>query len=247
MTWDAGQYTREVLDPARAAGDIPPPDLYVRYGLTRQTTDPVVFGRQVSDVVAHWRGLTGRRTYARLAEALLAAHHELEQGGQLTPERFAARQEKTRGELLSRLSRLAEAEAGVATHVGSDTVTKLRDAMDGAVTETDVASALSQAGVRIVTAFPELPASRHPKQPDLARYLRQLNQRLSAVVVFGDAAQQGVHVLGGLRLADGRRLDGAAIEAAQKRVSALPHTDPAKTPSENVLAIRSPPAASRRS
>lgn len=237
MTWDPDRYTEEVLEPARAAGDIPPPDLYVRYGLSPTATDPAVFGRQVSDVVAHWHRLTGRRTYARLAEALLAAHHDLEQGGQLTPGRFAAYQEKTRGELLSRLGQLAKGEAGVATHVGPETVTKLRDAMDGAVTEADVASALSQAGVRIVTAFPELPASRHPKQPDLARYLRQLNQRLSAVVVFGDAARRGVHVLGGLRLADGRRLDSAAIEAAQQRVSALPHTDPAKTPSENVLAI----------
>ena len=60
---------------------------------------------------------------------------------------------------------------------------------------------------------------------------------LSAEVVFGDADPAGFRVLGGFRLADGRPLDEAAIATARDRVDALPYTDPAKAPSENVLAI----------
>ena len=59
----------------------------------------------------------------------------------------------------------------------------------------------------------------------------------SAAVVFGDAAGKGFRVLGGFRLADGRALDDEAIAAARDRVDAMSYTDPAKTPSENVLAI----------
>ena len=44
-------------------------------------------------------------------------------------------------------------------------------------------------------------------------------------------------MLSGFRLTDGRRLDEAAIAAAGSRVNALPYSDPARTPSENVLAI----------
>ena len=59
----------------------------------------------------------------------------------------------------------------------------------------------------------------------------------SAAVVFGNEAGQGFRVLGGFRLADGRALDDEAITAARGRVDALPYADPAKAPSENVLAI----------
>ena len=97
--------------------------------------------------------------------------------------------------------------------------------------------ALSRSGVRIVREFPDLPTAPHPKQASLSQYLRQLNRALSAAVVFGDAVPKGFRVLSGFRLTDGRRLDEAAIAAAGSRVSALPYSDPAKTPSENVLAI----------
>ena len=78
MTWDRERYLAEVLEPARKAGNVPPPDLYARYGLPASISDQAAFARQVADVVAFWRELKNRRMYARLAETLMAAHAELE-------------------------------------------------------------------------------------------------------------------------------------------------------------------------
>ena len=41
MPWDREQYRLEVLEPARQAGNVPPADLYVRYGLPSDISDPV--------------------------------------------------------------------------------------------------------------------------------------------------------------------------------------------------------------
>ena len=216
---------------------MPPPDLYARYGLSASVADQAAFARQVADVVAFWRELKNRRMYARLADTLIAAHAELEKAGRLTPRSFAERHSDARREQLDRLNRLAQAEAGAVTHVGPGAVARLRSALGGAVSEAEVTAALKEAGVRIVEEFPVLPAAPHPKQADLARHLEQLGVWPSAVVVFGDAAGKGFRVLDGFRLADGRALDDEAVVAARRRVDAMSYTDPAKTPSENVLAI----------
>ena len=237
MTWDRERYLAEVLEPARKAGNVPPPDLYARYGLPTSISDQAAFARQVADVVAFWRELKNRRMYARLADTLIAAHAELEKAGRLTLRSFAERHSDARREQLDRLTRLAQAEAGAVTHVGPGAVARLRSALGGAVSDAEVTAALKKAGVRIVEEFPALPAAPHPKQADLARHLTQLGVWPSAAVVFGDEAGKGFRVLGGFRLADGRALDDEAIAAARGRVDAMPYADPAKTPSENVLAI----------
>jgi hypothetical protein len=216
---------------------VPPPDLYARYGLPGDIRDQGAFGRQVAEAVACWRELRGRRTYASLAERLLAAHAELERAGPLTVASFAARHAEARKAQLERLTRLAEAEAGAATHVGPATVTRLRDHFGGAVTEDEVAGALRRFRVTIVGAYPELPATPHPKQADLARHLAQLSVRISVAVVFGEAACRGFRILGGFRLADGRHLGEAELAAAFDEIDKLPRTDPAVTPSKDVLAI----------
>ena len=237
MTWNREQYLAEVLEPARKAGNVPPPDLYARYGLPAGLSDQAAFTRQVTDVVAFWRELKGRRMYARLADTLITAHAELEKAGRLTLRSFAERHADSRREQLNRLARLAEVEAGAATHVGPDTLARLRSALDGAITDAEVVRALEKAGVRVVGKFPALQAAPHPKQADLARHLMQLGVWPSAAVVFGETTGKGFRVLGGFRLSDGRTLDDEAIASARSRVDALPYTDPAKTPSENVLAI----------
>ena len=237
MTWNRERYLAEVLEPARKAGNVPPPDLYARYGLAAGLSDQAAFARQVADVVAFWRELKNRRMYARLADTLIAAHAELEKAGRLTARSFAERHGDSRREQLDRLTRLAEAEAGAATHVGPGTLARLRGALGGAVSDAEVTVALRKAGVRIVGEFPVLPTVPHPKQADLARHLAQLGLWPSAMVVFGDTVRKGFRVLGGFRLADGRALDDEAIAAARNGVDAMPYTDPAKTPSENVLAI----------
>ena len=237
MTWDRERYLAEVLEPARKAGNVPPPDLYARYGLPASISDQAAFARQVADVVAFWRELKNRRMYARLADTLIAAHAELEKAGRLTLRSLAERHSDARREQLDRLIRLAQAEAGAVTHVGPGAVARLRSALGGGVSEAEVTAALRKAGVRIVGEFPVLPTAPHPKQADLTRHLAQLGVWPSAVVVFGDAVGKGFGVLGGFRLADGRALDDEAIAAARGRVDAMPYADPAKTPSENVLAI----------
>ncbi len=237
MAWDRDRYLADVLEPARKAGNVPPPDLYARYGLPGDLRDQAAFARQVTDVVAFWRELAGRRTYARLADTLIRAHAQLELAGPLTLKGFAERQADARKAQMEHLARLAEGEAGVATHVGPAAVARLRDALGGAVSEADVIEALRQAGVRIIDRYPRLPAAPHPKQADLAGYVAQLSVRLSAAVVFGDAVGLGFRVLGGFRLADGRALGDTEIAAALSRVAKLSYSDPAKTPSENVLAI----------
>jgi hypothetical protein len=216
----------------------------VRYGLPPGITDPAIFARHVDMVLGYWRELANNRTYAPLARALITAHGTLERSGRLTLRRFAERQAHARQETMDRLRRLAETEAGAATHAGPATVTRLRDAAGGGVSDAEVAGALRAAGVKVVRQFPSLPPAPHPKQADLARYLKNLGRSLSAEVVFGDAVSGGFRILDGFRLADGRSLDEEAIAAARDRVGALPYTDPGKAPSENVLAILR--AAARR-
>jgi hypothetical protein len=143
VPWDRERYRLEVLEPARQRGNVPPADLYVRYGLPRGAAAQDAFSRQIGEVLTYWRELKNRRTYARLAETLIAAHAELERAGQLTPERLATRHREQR----ERLARLAATEAGAATHVGPSTVTRLRAALGMSVTDEEVAQALDRKSV----------------------------------------------------------------------------------------------------
>lgn len=242
MSWDRERYRREVLEPARLARNAPPRDLYARYGLGPGEPEPSVFTRQVDQVVGYWRELDHRGRYQHLARALLTAHSALERDGTLTPQRFAARYETDRREQARRLARIAEAEARSATHAGPVAVARLGEALS--TSEAEVIAALRQAGIRVVSAFPELPAGQHPKQADLSQNVNQLGMRLSPEVLFGDDVRGGFRVLDGFRLTDGRGLDQAVLRAGRDRTAALPHTDPARAPTENVLAILG--AAARR-
>jgi hypothetical protein len=237
VPWDPEQYRLEVLEPARRAGNVPPANLYLRYGLPGDISDPRAFAKRISEVLAYWQVLKSKRTYARLAETLIAKHAELERAGRLSPAKFVKLQAHAQREQTERLAGLAETEAGAATHVGPVTVARLRGALGGSVTEAEVTAALRKAGVRVVEEFPDLPARPHPKVADLTQNVELLGLRLSTQVVFGDAIFAGFHVLGGFRLADGRLLGEAAIAGVRRQVDALPHSDPAKTPKENILAI----------
>jgi hypothetical protein len=244
VPWDRERYRLDVLEPARRRGNVPPDDLYVRYGLARGVSDPAAFAEQIGRVRAFWLELKSRRTYERLAAALLTAHADLERHGRLTLRGFAESQAQARRQQLARLARLADAEAGAATHVGQATVIRLREALGNSVTDAEAAEALARAGVRIVAEFPRLPASPHPKLAALVQHVRVLGLQLSAEAVFGDAVRRGFRMLRGFRLADGRPLDEAAIAAERHRVDALPHSDPAKAHTENVLATLSGAARS---
>ncbi len=237
MSWDPEKYRLEVLEPARRAGNVPPPDLYVRYGLPRHISDQKAFTEQVGAVVAYWQTLKSRRTYARLAETLLAKHAELERAGRLTLHKFGELQADAHREHTEQLARLAQDEAGRATHVGPVAVARLRGVLRGTVTEAEVREALGTAGVRVVDQLPDLPARPHDKAADLVQQVQMVGLRLSPEAVFGGARLSGFQVLGGFRLASGERLTAEAISDARRQVDARPHSDPAKTPTENILAI----------
>jgi hypothetical protein len=234
VPWDRERYRLEVLEPARRAGNRPPPDLFLRYGVTGDDTG---FAGQVAAAAGYWRELKQKRTYSRLAAALLTAHAELERGGELTADAFRRRRDSARQEALQRLARLVQAESGAVTHVGPVGVARLRQAVGGTVGDAQVRKALADAGVRVVDRLPELPLTPPQKYADLTRHLQVLGLHLSAEVVFGDALQRGFHVLRGFRLATGERLDEAEIAGARRKVDELPYGDPRKTPTENVLAI----------
>jgi hypothetical protein len=237
VRWDPEKYRLEVLEPARRAGNVPPADLYVRYGLPGDISDQKAFAERIAEVLAFWQALKSKRTYARLAETLIAKHAELNRAGRLTLQKFVELQADAHREQTERLSRLADTEAGAATHVGPVTVARLRGALGGSVTEAEVRDALRKAGVRVVEEFPELPAQPHHKLADLVQQVQLLGLRLSPEAVFGTAKLSGFRVLDGFKLADGEPLSEAAISDARRRVDALSHSDPAKTPTENVLAI----------
>ena len=124
---------------------MPPPDLYARYGLPAGLSDQAAFTRQVTNVVAFWRELKGRRVDARLADTLLTADAELEGRASHAAE-LADRHADARRKRLDRLARLAEAEARAATRVGPGTLARLRSALDGAVSDAEVVRALEKRG-----------------------------------------------------------------------------------------------------
>ncbi|MET8158581.1 hypothetical protein ABZT47_19570 [Sphaerisporangium sp. NPDC005289] len=73
MAFDEQRYTREVLEPAREAGGLPPEDLRVRYQLTEAMTAAQV-AETVRQVRQCWRRARGMLKYKRLADRLEADH-----------------------------------------------------------------------------------------------------------------------------------------------------------------------------
>ncbi|NVI92056.1 hypothetical protein HUX53_33490, partial [Actinomadura sp. BRA 177] len=69
-------YRREVLEPARAAGDQPPEDLRARYALAEPLTAVAVAAR-VKEVRQCWRRARGQLKYRKLIDRLEAEHREL--------------------------------------------------------------------------------------------------------------------------------------------------------------------------
>jgi hypothetical protein len=237
VPWRRDSYRQEVLLPARRAGNVPPHDLYERYGLSPEISGRDAFRRHIDQVVEYWQELSNDRVLGPLAGRLLTAHYKMEREGSLTAVRLAQLHEQARRKLRDELSRQAEFVAGSATHVGPETVTKLIGALDGPVTRAEAIAALREAGVEVVDAFPALPAARHARETGLASYLVQVGRRLSAEIVFGDDVRRGFRVLGGFQLADGRRLDEAAVKKAQREADARPFADPATAPVQKALTI----------
>lgn len=106
-SWNPEKYRLAVVEPARRAGNVPPADLYVRYGIYAPMSNQEAFAERIAQVVAYWQTLRSTRIYARLAEALLASHAELERTGGLTLRRFVELRADRRHEQDEQLARLA--------------------------------------------------------------------------------------------------------------------------------------------
>lgn len=118
MTWDE-DYKREVLEPARAAGDQPPEDLRIRYALSEPLVPAEVTAR-VKQVRQCWRRARGQLKYRKLVDRLEAEHRALAgafaaaEKGDLRPlaERLRGGEERTarrRAEVRARLLDVAGA------------------------------------------------------------------------------------------------------------------------------------------
>jgi hypothetical protein len=232
MAWDQQRYRREVLDPARRSG--PPADLFVRYGFRGGLPSGTAFRTQVAEVVGLWKSLRSKPGWGKLIDGLLAQHTELERGQELTPAAFQARRQRQQAEVSQRLAALISGEN--ASHVGPATLARLRDAAGAG--EDQVRQALTAAGITVVDRLPDLPLSPPRGYPQLGPELQILGLKVSAEVVFGtETVRKGFRVIGGFRLADGRRMTDRILEDAARNASALPHTDARKTPTEALLAV----------
>ena len=119
-------------------------------------------------------------------------------------------------------------------------MTRLRDALDGAVSEDGRHRGARHRPVSgSSTSTPRCPRAPHPKQADLARHLAQLGA--AAFRRRGLRRRHRPRFPRPRRVPAGRRPGAgeAAIAEASERIAELSHTDPAKAPSENVLAILS--------
>ena len=149
---------------------MPPADLYVRYGLPgRHTPTAARSPQQVDEVVAYWRELKSRRTYAALADALLAAHAELERAGQLTAGevRQAARRTPA-ARRLDAAGRLAKAGAGDGHRRARARWPGCGGALGGVRHRRRRARGAQPGGVRVVERVPRAARRRMPQPRDLS-------------------------------------------------------------------------------
>lgn len=233
MPFDRERYEREVLEPARARGNEPPADLAVRYALTSELLrNPSQFQAHVAEMANYWGTLKRFRKYARLADALLVAHSQLDQSGRLSPAAIDEQRRQAHERLVARVSDLAV----TTTCVSPATLQALMH--ESGLGPAAVRAALLKQGLRVVELCALATEPPTPKYRDLHRNLLLLGMRLSAEAVFGDRVRAGFRLLDGFALTTGagERLDAASIAAAGRRLESARHDD-RKTAAANVLAL----------
>ncbi|ACY97445.1 hypothetical protein [Thermomonospora curvata] len=194
-------YKREVLEPAREAGDQPPEDLRVRYRL-REPLVPAQVAEQVRLVRQCWRRARGQLKYRKLIDRLEAEHRQLAplfaaaERGDVRPlaERLRGSRERSAQRLADARARLTDA-AGEVRMVTPAEVEELARAAGIAPGELESVAKVERIEIR--------DPDRLPASPPYAGYrkvresLDVLGHRHLAEFLFGDALGGPMRVLEG--------------------------------------------------
>jgi Double-GTPase 2 len=241
VTFDPETYRAQVLDPARRAGGVPPPDLLVRYAVPEAIRgDAAAFGAHVETVRRYWLALKHRRVYEKLAVALLAAHADLAARGELTATAFAKARDVVRTRARQELRAYAASLAATTSVVPRSALTSLTTAVGGGLDEPAVERELAGHGIAVLERPWVLPAPADgpglSTLPALSGALRVLGHVLVADAVFGpERVRAGFRLRDGFVLLTGERLTRAALDELRER-QARRALDERKTALDNVLA-----------
>ncbi|ACY96977.1 Fibronectin type III domain protein [Thermomonospora curvata DSM 43183] len=225
VAFDKDTYRKAVLDPARKAGNALPADLFERYGLDQvRLSSEAEFAAHLKEVVAYWRVLRQRsRVYAKLIEALLAAHQELERAGRLTLRYFQEESRRRREENERKLQEMVAAMAATTPCLDPQALEELIALGGGPACAPRLRRLLAEHKIRLVDrpwelpSDPPIPASQYQR---LHEQLERLGLRLSAEVVFGAQAVRGGFRLRprfALQAGSGGTLTAETIAAAKAR------------------------------
>jgi hypothetical protein len=218
VTFD-DDYRRDVLEPARAAGDQPPEDLRVRYALDGPLTAETVPAR-VKRVRQCWRRARGQLKYRKLIDRLEAEHRELAplfaaaERGDLRPLEHrlrggAARTERRRGEARARL---ADAAGALRMAAPAELEGIARTA---GVPRAELARLAAADGIEIREPDPLPSAAPYPAYRKVRESLDVLGKRHLADFLFGARLTGPIRVLDGFAAPDGAlRPDRDAVAAA---------------------------------
>ncbi|TYC12264.1 hypothetical protein [Actinomadura syzygii] len=211
-------YRREVLEPARAAGDQPPEDLRARYALADPLTAESVAAR-VRQVRQCWRRARGQLKYRKLIDRLEAEHRELAalfaaaERGDLRPLSARLRGGRERAE-----KRAAEARARLADAAGAPRMATPAEiegiARTCGVTRAELERVAAADGVEVREPDPLPAAAPYPAYRKVRESLDVLGDRHLAAFVFGGRLAGPVRLLDGFAApGGGPRLDADAVAA----------------------------------
>lgn len=236
--FDADRYCRGVLDPARKRGNVPPPDLLDRYAISASMAqDRDAFQRRVEQVAKYWRGLKQQKLYRKLADALLAAHAQLQTAGQLTYAHFMQRRQEEKEQARARLESVVSDIAATTPAVPRATLTWLYDECGGMLSEDAIQSEFTARQVRVVDEEWALPSRPSAPWASLATYLATLGLRLVADAAFGaESVRGGFRLRHGFQLASGSRLTLELLTRKKQELAQRPH-DERSTALASVLTV----------
>ncbi|MWK38648.1 hypothetical protein GEV43_34530 [Actinomadura sp. J1-007] len=208
------EYHREVLEPARAAGDQPPEDLRVRYALPDPPSAAAVAAR-VKQVRQCWRRARGQLKYRKLIDRLEAEHRELAavfaaaERGDLGPldERLRGGREATRRRLAEARARLADAAGTLRTVTPAEVEGIARTA---GVARAELEGLASADRIEVREPDPLPSGSPYPAYRKVRESLDVLGKRHLADFLFGDRLRGPMRVIGGFRAGGGPAGPGGA-------------------------------------